>query len=138
MLLTNTNFFNSFFKDPFFEKTFDSTSTMMKSDIHEKDGYYLVEMELPGYQKEDIKADLKNGYLTVSASKDESNEEKDEKGNCIRRERYTGSCKRSFFVGDQLTQEDIKAAFKDGILSLSFPKDAPKAIEEQNKYIAIE
>ncbi len=110
----------------------------MKTDIHENDASYLVEMELPGYKKEDIKADLKDGYLTITASRNETKEEHDSKGKCIRKERYTGSCNRSFYVGKELTQEDIKAAFSDGILRLSIPKEVPKAIEEQPRYIAIE
>ncbi len=139
MLLANRSFFNDFFKDPFFERPFDNALTqVMKTDIHEKDNNYLMDIELPGYKKEDIKADLKDGYLTITATKEENQEEKDEKGNCIRKERYTGSCNRRFYVGDQLKQEDIKASFSDGILRLSIPKDTPKAIEEQPKYIMIE
>ena len=139
MLLSNRNFIDNFFNDPFFERPFGSASSqIMKTDIHEKDGNYLVEMELPGYKKEDIKADLKDGYLTITASRNEAKEEHDSKGKCIRKERYTGSCNRSFYVGKELTQDDIKAAFSDGILRLSIPKEVPKAIEEQPRYIAIE
>lgn len=139
MLLSNRNFINSFFNDPFFERPFENASSqIMKTDIHENETGYLVEMELPGYKKEDIKADLKDGYLTITATKDERKETHNQKGKCIRKERYTGSCNRSFYVGKELTQEDIKAAFSDGILKLSIPKEAPKAIEEQPKYIAIE
>ncbi len=139
MLLSNRNFINSFFNDPFFERPFENASSqIMKTDIHETETGYLVEMELPGYKKEDIKADLKDGYLTITAAKDEARETHDQKGKCIRKERYTGSCNRSFYVGKELTQEDIKAAFSDGVLKLSIPKEAPKAIEEQPKYIAIE
>lgn len=139
MLLSNRNFIDSFFNDPFFERPFEhASSQIMKTDIHENDADYLVEMELPGYKKEDIKADLKDGYLTITASKNETKEEHDSKGKCIRKERYTGSCNRSFYVGKELTQEDIKAAFSDGILRLNIPKEVPKAIEEQPKYIAIE
>ncbi len=139
MLLSNRNFINSFFNDPFFERPFENASSqIMKADIHENETGYLVEMELPGYKKEDIKADLKDGYLTITATKDETKEAHDQKGKCIRKERYTGSCNRSFYVGKELTQEDIKAAFSDGILKLTIPKEAPKAIEEQPKYIAIE
>lgn len=141
MLLANrtfNNLFDDMFKDPFFNRPFEnSSSQIMKTDIHEKDGNYLIEMELPGYAKEDIKADLKDGYLTISAVKDETKEEKDEKGNCIRKERYTGSCNRSFYVGDQVTQEDIKAAFKDGALHLQVPREVQK-VEEQPKLITIE
>ena len=97
----------------------------------------MIEMELPGYMKEDIKADLKDGYLTITASKNETKEEKDSKGNCIRKERYTGTCNRSFYVGEQVTQDDIHASFKDGILSLQVPKDIPK-VEDSPKLITIE
>ena len=139
MLLSNRNFIDNFFNDPFFFFFFGSASSqIMKTDIHENDANYLVEMELPGYKKEDIKADLKDGYLTITASRNEAKEEHDSKGKCIRKERYTGSCNRSFYVGKELTQDDIKAAFSDGILRLSIPKEVPKAIEEQPRYIAIE
>jgi HSP20 family protein len=139
MLLANRSFFNDFFKDPFFERPFDNALTqVMKTDIHETDGNYLMEIELPGYKKEDIKADLKDGYLTITAEKEENQEQKDEKGNCIRKERYTGSCNRRFYVGNQLRQEDIKASFTDGILRLSIPANTPEAIEEKPKYILIE
>ncbi|MCI9489677.1 Hsp20/alpha crystallin family protein [Lachnospiraceae bacterium 48-42] len=140
MLLANRNYnlFDDMFRDPFFSRPFENaTSQIMKTDIHEKDGNYMIEMELPGYAKEDIKADLKDGYLTISAVRNETKEEKDAKGNCVRKERYTGSCNRSFYVGDRVTQEDIKAAFKDGVLALQVPKDVPKAVE-QPKLITIE
>lgn len=126
------------FKDPFFTRPFENSSTqIMKTDIHDKDGNYMIEMELPGYAKEDIRADLKDGYLTITASKNETKEEKDAKGNCICKERYTGTCNRSFYVGEQVTQDDIRAAFKDGILSLQVPKDMPK-VEDTPKLITIE
>ncbi len=140
MLLANRNYnlFDEMFKDPFFTRPFDNSSTqIMKTDIHDKDGNYMIEMELPGYAKEDIRADLKDGYLTITASKNETKEEKDAKGNCIRKERYTGTCNRSFYVGEQVSQDDIRAAFKDGILSLQVPKDMPK-VEDTPKLITIE
>ncbi len=140
MLLANRNYnlFDEMFKDPFFTRPFENSSTqIMRTDIHDKDGNYIIEMELPGYAKEDIKADLKDGYLTITASKNETKEEKDAKGNCIRKERYTGTCNRSFYVGEQVTQHDIHAAFKDGILSLQVPKDMPK-VEDAPKLITIE
>lgn len=140
MLLTNRSLFNDFFNDPFFNRPFENASSqIMKTDIHEKDGNYIIEMELPGYSKEDIRADLKDGYLTISATRNETKEDKDEKGKYIRKERYTGSCNRSFYVGDQITQDDIKAAFKDGILRFCIPKEAPRIPEEeQPKLITIE
>ena len=130
--------FDDMWNDPFFTRSYErSSSQVMRTDIHEKDGNYVVEMELPGYAKEDIKADLKDGYLTITAHKNETKEEKDAKGNCIHKERYTGTCNRSFYVGEELTQEDIKAAFTDGVLKLQFPKEVKKQ-EEQPKLITIE
>ena len=140
MLLTNRGFnlIDDMFNDPFFTTSYDRTSTqIMKTDIHEKDGNYMIAMELPGYAKEDIKADLKDGYLTITAHKNETKEEKDAKGKCIHKERYTGPCNRSFYVGDEISQEDIKAAFKDGVLHLTFPKEIQRQ-EEQPKLITIE
>lgn len=135
------NLFDEFFNDPFFsgasEKSEDNKRLpVMRTDITEKDGNYLLEIELPGFKKEDIRAELKDGYLTISAETSESSENKDDKGTVIRKERYTSSCKRTFFVGEQTRQEDIKAGFEDGVLKLQVPKDAPK-IEETPKYIEI-
>ena len=136
MLLANrgiNTLFDDMWNDPFFTRSYErSSSQVMRTDFHEKDGNYVVEMELPGYAKEDIKADLKDGYLTITAHKNEPKEEKDAKGNCIHKERYTGTCNRSFYVGEELTQEDIKAAFTDGVLKLQFPKEVKKQ-EEQPK-----
>ena len=110
---------------------------MMKTDIRETDGSYELDIDLPGFKKDEIKAELKNGYLTVSAAKGLDKEEKNDKGEYIRRERYSGSMSRSFYVGDHLDEKDIKAKYEDGILKLSVPKKDMKEIE-QNKYIAIE
>ncbi|MCC8025570.1 MAG: Hsp20/alpha crystallin family protein [Clostridium sp.] len=135
------NLFDEFFNDPFFtgnsEKSEDSRRLpVMRTDIIEKDGNYLLEIELPGFKKEDIRAELKDGYLTISAESSSSKENKDEQGTVIRKERYTSSCKRTFFVGEHTRQEDIKAGFEDGILKLQVPKDAPK-VEDTPKYIEI-
>lgn len=109
----------------------------MKTDIKEgKDGYEVC-IDLPGFQKEDISAQLENGYLTVTASQNTDREEKNEDGRYIRRERYAGSCSRSFYVGEGVTQEDIHAKYENGILSLSVPKKDAEKIEAK-KYIAIE
>ena len=139
MLLSNrNNLFDEMFQDPFFTRPFEnSSSQIMKTDVHEKDGNYLIEMELPGYSKEDVTADLKEGYLTIQAEKKENKDENDEKGNWVRRERYTGKCSRSFYVGTDVSKENIKAAFADGILKLMIPKQTPAEIEEQTR-IAIE
>ena len=129
--------FDEMFKDPFFSRM-DSNKNVMKTDIREQDGDYLMDIDLPGYAKEDISAELKDGYMTITATKNESNDTKDENGNYIHRERYTGSCSRTFYVGNGVTEEDIKASFKDGTLHLSIPKEEPKKLEEQKKLISIE
>ena len=129
------NMFDDMFRDPFF--TSSNTTKLMKTDIQEKDDKYILDMDLPGCDKEDIKAQLKDGYLTISAQKNTSNEDKDEKGNYIRRERYCGKCSRSFYVGDSIKEEDIKASFNNGILELTFPKEVPQK-EEEMKYITID
>ena len=129
------NMFDDMFKDPFF--TSNNNTKIMRTDIQEKDNNYVIEMDLPGYDKEDIKAQLKDGYLTISAEKNTSKDEKDEKGNYIRRERYSGKCSRSFYVGENLKEEDIKASFKNGILELIFPKEIEKK-QEDIKYITID
>ena len=110
---------------------------LMKTDVKEVENGYEVAMDLPGFKKEDISAKLENGYLTITASKGLDKDEKNEEGKYIRRERYSGSCSRSFYVGDGVTEEDIKARFEDGILKISFPKRDQKKMEE-NRYIAIE
>ena len=110
---------------------------LMKTDIKEKDGNYEVAIDLPGFKKDEINAQLDNGYLTISAAKGLDKDEKDKKGKYIRKERYAGAMSRSFYVGEGITQEDIKAKYEDGILRLSVPKKEAKAVENK-KYIAIE
>ena len=112
-------------------------SSLMKTDIRETEGSYELDMDMPGYKKEDVKAQLKDGYLTVSASTSNTNEEKDGE-KFLRRERFYGSCSRSFYVGDAVKEEDIKAKFEDGILKISVPKKQLQPQVEQPKYIAIE
>lgn len=121
--------------DDFF--TGATTSDVMKTDIVEKDGNYEMNMELPGVKKEDIQIALKDGYLKVTATHGSSSEDKDDQGRIIRKERTSGSYSRSFYVGDKIRQEDVKASFDNGELKLIVPKEAPKQIEE-NQYIAIE
>ena len=112
-------------------------SNVMKTDVKETDTGYEVDIDLPGFKKDEINAQLDNGYLTISASKGLDKEEKDKKGKYIRKERYAGAMSRSFYVGEGITQEDIKAKYEDGILRLSVPKKEAKAVENK-KYIAIE
>ena len=110
----------------------------MKTDIRESDTGYELDIDLPGYKKENVKAELKNGYLTITAESRQDNDQKDETGKYIRRERYYGTCSRSFYVGEDVLQEDIKAKFEDGILKVAIPKKETKPAIEQSKYIPIE
>ena len=110
---------------------------MMKTDVRETENGYEVDIDLPGFKKDEINAKLENGYLTVSASKGLDKDEKDKEGKYIRQERYAGAMSRSFYVGEELTQEDIKAKYENGILKLSLPKKEAKAVE-QKRYIEIE
>ena len=112
-------------------------NNVMKTDVKETDTGYEVDIDLPGFKKDEINAQLDNGYLTISAAKGLDKDEKDKKGKYIRKERYAGAMSRSFYVGEGLTQEDIKAKYEDGILRLSVPKKEAKAVENK-KYIAIE
>ena len=130
------NLFDNFFDHPF--AGFTSTSNdLMKTDVKDIDDGYEITMNLPGVKKEDVKAELKDGYLTINASSDSRKEEKDENGRYIRRERYTGSCSRSFYVGRQVTETDIKAKFEDGTLKMTIPKKEEPVVENK-RYIAIE
>ena len=108
----------------------------MKTDVRETESGYEVDIDLPGFKKDEINVELNNGYLSISAAKGLDKEEKKE-GKYIRKERYAGSMSRSFYVGDAIKQEDVKAKYEDGILRLSVPKKAAKAVENK-KYIAIE
>ncbi|MDY5957530.1 MAG: Hsp20/alpha crystallin family protein [Frisingicoccus sp.] len=113
-------------------------NNIMKTDIKDTKEGYELDIELPGYNKEDVSAELKDGYMTISASTKSDEGEKDENGKYIRRERYYGSCSRSFYVGEAITQEDIKARFENGILKLFVPKKEEKPAVEEKKYITIE
>lgn len=121
-------------KNPLYGK---HSKNMMKTDIRETDGGYEVDIDLPGFKKDEVSAKLEEGYLTISASKGLDKDEKDKEGRYIRQERYVGAMSRSFYVGDAIRQEDIKAKFEDGILKLSIPKKQPETVEEKS-YIAIE
>ena len=139
MLMPRRNDFDLFdemFNDPFFTRK--PEVKLMKTDIREKDNAYLVDIDLPGYEKGDIKISVEDGYLTVSAKKESNDEEKDDKGNFIRRERFSGECSRSFYVGEDIEAEDVKASFKNGILTLDIPKkDEEKKLPEK-KYVEID
>ena len=114
------------------------TPSVMRTDVKEHETGYELDIDLPGCKKEDVQAELKDGYLTITASTKTNDEQKDEAGKYIRRERYYGTCSRSFYVGEDIKQEDIKAKFEDGILKVAVPKKEAKPKVEENKYITIE
>lgn len=114
------------------------TNSVMSTDVKETETGYELDVDLPGYKKENVQVALKDGCLTVTAKTAENKEEKDENGKYIRRERYSGTCSRSFYVGEEIEQSDIKARFEDGILKLSVPKKDAKPKVEENRYITIE
>lgn len=141
----NDNLFDDFFEFPFFDDRAErklyghNAKNIMKTDIKEHNDGYELEIDLPGFHKNEIQAELKDGYLTISAAKQLNQDEKEkESGKYIRRERYTGSCQRSFYVGEDITQEDIKAEFKHGILRLFVPKKEVKPQVEERKFVSIE
>lgn len=133
-------FDNSFFgsHNPLFGK---NARNLMKTDIRETDDAkaYRLAVDLPGFKKDEISLDLRDGYLTISAEKGLDKDEKEkESGRYIRKERYAGACSRSFYVGEDITEEDIKAEFKHGLLKLFVPKKEAKPAVEQKKTISIE
>ncbi len=130
--LTKFDVLDDIFNDSFFTKR---ESNIMKTDIIEKENNYILKIDLPGYKKENIKLELNNGYLTISASTSSEVDDNIEKDNYIHKERFYGKCSRSFYVGN-ITNEDISASFKDGILNITFPKENLKE-EENKKYIEI-
>lgn len=133
------NLLDDFFASPFRGHSYEtSVNEMMKTDVKETGQGYEMIMNLPGIRKEDVKAELKDGYLTIQASSNSEKNEKDSEGRYIRRERYSGSCSRSFYIGEAVGQEDIKARFEDGTLRLFIPKKEERPAAEEKRYIAIE
>ena len=144
------NLFDDFFNDfPFYNdrdmkkaerKLYGHRAkNLMKTDIKEKGDSYILEMDLPGFKKDEIQVSLENGYLTVQAARGVDKDEQEKKtGRYIRQERYAGACERSFYVGDDLSQDDIKGEFHHGVLKLTIPKKEAKPAVEQSKYISIE
>ena len=122
------------FKDPIFNV---DESKVMKTDIKEHENNYSIVVDLPGYNKEDIKVSVEDGYLTIHATMSSNNEEK-EKGKFVRRERYFGECSRSFYVGDDIVTEDIKASYKNGSLRLEVPKKEVRKEIPEKTYVEIE
>lgn len=127
---------SSFFSRPFF--TGMGNKSFLRTDVTEKDGNYDLAVDMPGVKKDDIAVELKDGYLNISATANNNKEDKDDKGNVIRQERFSGKVARSFYVGDDVTEKDVHAKFEDGVLHLTLPKKDEKKAVEDKKLIAIE
>mgnify|MGYP001851997678 FL=1 len=124
-----------FLDDPFFSG--ERESKLMKTDIKEKKDKYIIEMDLPGYEKENISLEINDGYLMISAKTSQNKDEKEE-GKYVRKERFIGECSRSFYVGDNIKEEDIKASFKNGTLKIEIPKKEERKELPEKKQIPIE
>lgn len=135
----NTNYglglFDDWFRDFFPMSVTRESKFWMRTDIREEDNQYVLDMDVPGFRKEDIKISIENGYLTVEATQEQSTEDQEKEGNYLRRERVYGQCTRSFYVGENLRMENIKANYNNGTLNIQIPK---KREEEAKKYITIE
>lgn len=146
--LMNDTMFSDLFDDPFFEgwRNMDRAAAcdpnmsagMMSTDVRETDKGYTVDIDMPGFKKDDISLDLQNGYLTVSAHRNSSHEDKDDNGRWLRRERYAGSCSRSFYVGEDVKESDIHASYRNGTLCIQVPKMQAQPQVESKHQIAIE
>ena len=140
--------FDAIFADPWFghdtgkapyKPYVSKGNRLMNTDVKETKESYILEMDLPGFSKDEVQAELKEGYLTIRAAKAvDKGEQKDETGKYIRRERYSGACERTFYVGKELTEQDIKAAFRNGVLALEIPKKEAQPEVPKKNYIAIE
>lgn len=130
--------FDDFFDFPSMPTRTAQPAAIMKTDVKETESGYELEVDLPGIKKEDVKVKLDEGYLTITASTADKKDEKDKKGNYIRRERFSGSYSRSFYVGDNVTENDVKAKFDNGVLMLDIPKPENLPKQDKTRYIAIQ
>ena len=135
MMLMPKIFDDDFFRDDFFDRKDRMNYNLMKTDIREDENSYLLEVDLPGYSKDDIKIDITDGYLTINAKVEK--EDNDENKNYVRRERFTGEVTRSFYVGENIKEDEVKANFKNGILTLEVPKLSLEDQKKDKKYIEI-
>ena len=142
MLLSNvfSDMFSDMFSVPMLGRVEPTAraQSLMSCDVQEYDDHYTIDMDLAGFRKEDIKADLKDGYLTIKAERSAKNDQKDDGGRVLRSERFMGTCQRTFYVGDAIEKENVSAAFEDGVLKLSIPKIVEQPKIEQSHYIAIQ
>lgn len=132
-LLNDFDLFDDVFGVPMF-----SNDRIMRTDVEESEDHYTLKMDLPGYQKEDVSVSLNRGNLTISAKRNTSKDEKDDRGNILRQERFTGNCSRTFSVSTAVKDTDIHASFKDGILTVTVPKVEQKKELPEHNYITIE
>ena len=143
----NRNLLSELMSDPF-DAFFDAATapvqamqkmspSLMRTDIKETDAGFELTIDLPGFKKDDVQAELKDGYLTIAAQTQSESEDKDEKGTYVRKERFSGKCSRTFYVGDDIEEDDIRAKFEDGVLKIAVPKKDAQAVETK-KTIAIE
>ena len=130
---TYNDIFDEMFRSPFFTGSSNLDNRLMSTNVQEKEDGFVLDMDLPGFNKENIQAELKDGYLTVTATRSES---KEGTGKFIHKERFEGTVKRSFYVGDYLRQDDISASYNNGVLELQIPKE-PEPVQEQPKLISI-
>lgn len=141
MLFTNvfSDMFDDMFATPMLGRAVNGRSqNMMSCDVHEYDDRYELDMELAGFKKEEIKAELKDGYLTIKAERNADDAQRDDGGRVIRSERFKGTCQRTFYIGEHVQREDVSAAFEDGVLRLSIPKQVARPQVEESHYIAIQ
>ena len=129
------NLWDQMFSDPFF--TEERENKFMKTDIKEKKDKYIIDMDLPGYEKENIKIEINNGYLIVNAKTSHHEDEKEE-GKYVKKERFVGECSRNFYVGEEVKEDDIKASFKNGTLKIEVPKKEESKNIPEKKYIPID
>lgn len=144
----NRNLLSELMSDPF-DAFFDAATapvqamqkmspSLMRTDIKETDAGFELTIDLPGFKKDDVQAELKDGYLTIAAQTQSESEDKDEKGTYVRKERFSGKCSRTFYVGDDIEEDDIRAKFEDGVLRIAVPKKQEQPKLEEKKTIAIE
>ena len=141
-IFRSNNLWDDFFDNfatPMFTSVANTIPSVMKTDVKEVEGGYELHIDLPGFKKEDVQAELKDGYLNIKAETKSENDEKDQNGKYTRRERHVGSCTRSYYVGEHVEQEDVKASFENGVLKLFVPSvEAKKPAVEEKKLITIE
>ena len=138
MLLSHV--FSDMFDDMFIPSTMSAANAprLMNSEVREYDDHYELHMELAGFKKEDIKAELKDGYLTIKAERHADNSQNDASGRVIRSERFAGTCQRTFYVGDHVKRESVSAAYEDGVLKLSIPKKVEQPKVDESHFIDIQ